>query len=375
MTHLSATFPGALIKDPVLEPVDKLIGLVIRLARETDGHSTFPGYEAIGRMANVGSRSTIARAMAILRATRWLSRCMPTHEKKGSSDSSDYVLHDQPLPLADALRQDPDYLDFLTHACAHGHARVRAVAQGVLDAIKEGPPVTSPLAVQPRVLPIHRLVSHLRVGFCFSRRTHRRLRHDLIPHQSGHNHRVRNSNSAGQGVRISNSGCSSSCININTTTTTTGSASSNSGLAGEGDPPLVYPARLCARQRAQADRCLSALAPADRQAVLDELEGRFQAEKQGMPPVFDEIRFLTALCQRVKAGTFQPNLGIKVQKGRRRRSAPDPNRPPPSIEPRVRTQDTPWQTRKTRAKARIAEMRARLGQRLTTNIQAVTCGT
>ena len=371
MTHLSATFPGALVKDPVLEPVDKLIGLVIRLARETDGHTAFPGYEAIGRMANVGSRSTIARAMAILRATRWLSRC----EEKSRSDDPGYVLHDQPLPLADALRQDPDYLDFLTHACAHGHARVRAVAQGVLDAIKEGPPVTSPLAVQPRVLPIHRLVSHLRAGFCFSRKTHRRLRHDVIPHPSEYNHRVRNSNSAGQGVRISNSGCSSSCININTTTTTTGSASSNSGLAGEGDPPLVYPARLCARQRAQADRCLSALAPADRQAVLDELEGRFQAEKQGMPPVFDEIRFLTALCQRVKAGTFQPNLGIKVQKGRRRRSAPDPNRPPPSIEPGVRTQDTPWQTRKTRAKARIAEMRARLGQSLTTNIQAVTCGT
>jgi len=375
MNNLSAAFPVALVKDPVLAPVDKLIGLVIRLARETDGHGAFPGYEAIGRLANVGSRSTVARAMAILRATRWLSRHTPTQKETDQLDSSDYVLHDQPLPLADALRQDPDYLGFLERICTHGHARVRAVAQEVLDAIKEGPPVTSPIAVQPRVLPIHRLVSHLRAGFCFSRKTHRRLRHDLIQHPSGYNHRVRNSNSAGQGVRISNSDCSSSCININTTTTTTGSASSNSGLAGEGDPPLVYPARLCAKQRAQADRCLSALAPADRQAVLDELEGRFQAEKQGMAPVFDEIRFLTALCQRVKAGTFQPNLGIKVQKNRRRRSAPDPTRPPPRIEPKGRTHDTPWQTRKTRAKARIAEMRARLGQRLTTDIQAVTCGT
>lgn len=368
MNNLSAAIPGALVKDPVLEPVDKLIGLVIRLAlHETDGYSAFPSYDAISRMANVASRSTIARAMTILRATRWLSRSAPTHKEKGGPDSSDYVLHDKPLPLADALRQDPDYLGFLARACAHAHARVRAVAQGVLDAIKQNHPITQPITVNTNMLQTQSLTINPpqpRGCFSFSRKTHRRLRHDLTQPP------VRISNSLPHRVRYSNSGCCSSSY-INTTTTTTGAASSNFGLASQEDPPLVYPTRFGAQQRALADRCLRTLAPGQRQTVLDELEGRIRAEQQGMKPIYDEIRFLAALCQRAKEGNFQPNLGIKVREGRRRRSEPAPKPP----EPAIRARDAQWQARKVHGKARIAEMRARLGQRFTTNIQSLTCGT
>jgi hypothetical protein len=70
------SFPTAVIKDPVLEPVDKLVWMVIMLAvRETGGNTAFPGYDAIAGMANVSSRSTTARAIAILRASRWLTLC------------------------------------------------------------------------------------------------------------------------------------------------------------------------------------------------------------------------------------------------------------------------------------------------------------
>ena len=59
-------FPTAVIKDPVLEPVDKLVWMAIMLGvQETGGNTAFPGYGAIGRIANVASRSTIARAIAI----------------------------------------------------------------------------------------------------------------------------------------------------------------------------------------------------------------------------------------------------------------------------------------------------------------------
>jgi len=54
------SFPTAVVNDPVLEPVDKLVWMVIMLSvRETGGSTAFPGYEAIGRMVNVSSRSTI----------------------------------------------------------------------------------------------------------------------------------------------------------------------------------------------------------------------------------------------------------------------------------------------------------------------------
>ncbi len=54
-----------------------------------------------------------------------------------SSTAIVYALHDEPLPLADALHLDTHYMTFLGQAHGHGHARVRAVAQGVLDSIDE----------------------------------------------------------------------------------------------------------------------------------------------------------------------------------------------------------------------------------------------
>ena len=63
--------PVLLITDPVLEPVDKLTWIVISTQVGKDGISgTIPSYKEIARLANVGSSSTIARALAILRATR-----------------------------------------------------------------------------------------------------------------------------------------------------------------------------------------------------------------------------------------------------------------------------------------------------------------
>ena len=132
------SFPTAVIEDPVLEPVDKVIWMVIMLAvRETGGDTAFPGYESIGKRANVSSRSTIARAIAILRATRWLTLCARVRRAKWQVPGNVYALHDEPLPLVDALHLDTNYMAFLAQATGHGHARVRAVAQGVLDSIDE----------------------------------------------------------------------------------------------------------------------------------------------------------------------------------------------------------------------------------------------
>ena len=71
-----ASFPTLVVQDPVLEPVDKLVWMTIRLqAGEAAGSTAFPSYDYIRKMANIASKSTVARAIAILRATRWLSLC------------------------------------------------------------------------------------------------------------------------------------------------------------------------------------------------------------------------------------------------------------------------------------------------------------
>ena len=53
--------PSLVIQDPVLEPVDKLVWMVIMLhARETGGRTAFPSYDKLASKTNVSSTSTIS---------------------------------------------------------------------------------------------------------------------------------------------------------------------------------------------------------------------------------------------------------------------------------------------------------------------------
>jgi hypothetical protein len=378
--HLS--FPTAVVQDPVLEPVDKLVWMVIMLAvRETGGKTDFPGYESIGRMANVSSRSTIARAIAILRATRWLTLCARVRKACGRFRGSVYALHDEPLPLADALHLDTDYMGFLGNAQGHGHARVRAVAQGVLDSIDEDIQAGQTLCTQSH--PIEQRMRSVvatqegepsRVLY-FTLNVVRRLRSDSSNSQKGSDHHDQNSNSAGDRVRNSNAqnSNSGSCSSyIYKTTTTPTRDLSKFVLTGEDNQPLIYPARLCDNHREIAARYLSALAPEQRQPILDELEGRFRAEEKGMKPVYDALSFLHALCKQMGQGKFLPNLGIKVRDGRLGRRNADPPVPPTQPARPPRETDEERRERKATYKARISEMRKILGMRPSTENQDVT---
>ncbi|MEN8132988.1 MAG: STY4528 family pathogenicity island replication protein, partial [Pseudomonadota bacterium] len=369
------SFPAVVVTDPVLEPVDKLVWMVIMLAvGETGGNTTFPGYESIGKLANVSSRSTIARAIAILRASRWLTLCARVRKANGRFRGNVYAVHDEPPPLADALHLDPDYMAFLGHALGHGHARVRAVAQGVLDSLDEEIQAGQDICAQPH--PIERRIQSVVATegkepgrlFSFTLNVVRRLRSDCANSQKGVNHHDQNSNTADDRVRNSNSGSSY----IYKTTTTPAVRVSNFALAGKDNQPLVYPVRLCDNHREIAARYLSALAPEQRQPVLDELAGRFLAEQKGMKPVYDEVSFLHSLCKQMAQGKFLPNLGIKVRDGRQERKKQEQKAFPPESSQRSRETEGQRRKRKAAGKAQIAEMRKILGMRPSTVNQNVT---
>jgi hypothetical protein len=371
------SFPTVVVTDPVLEPVDKLVWMVIMLAvRETGGNTAFPGYESIGKLANVSSRSTIARAIAILRASRWLTLCARVRKANGRFRSNVYAVHDEPLPLADALHLDPDYMAFLSNALGHGHARVRAVAQGVLDSIDEDIQAGQDISTQPH--PIERRIQS-RVAaaggessrfFSFTRDVVRRLRSDSTNSQEGVDHHDQNLDTVGDRVRNSNAGSCSSYIYK--TTTTPAEGVSNFAHTGKGGQPLVYPPRLCDNHREIAARYLSVLAPEQRQPVLDELAGRFLAEKKGMKPVYDALSFLHSLCKQMGQGKFIPNLGIKVRDGRQEREKTDQSVSPTESSQLPRETAEHRRKRKAAGKAQIAEMRTLLGMRAPTVNQYVT---
>lgn len=143
------TWPERVLRDPVLEPVDKTVWMVLR---QSAIRGRFPSYGRIGQAANISSKSTVSRAIAILRATRWLARCMESGARVAGrrmsratghgAEVAVFALHDAPLPVPDTLHLDAGYLAFLQFAQAHSHARVRKVVQGILASLGNAPDET-----------------------------------------------------------------------------------------------------------------------------------------------------------------------------------------------------------------------------------------
>ena len=131
-------YPRLLVTDPVLEPVDKLVWQIIRLHITAPSAVTaFPHYGAIRKLANVKSNHTVSRALAILRATRWLSLCARVRDNRGRYLGNVYVLHDEPVTLGDAMYLDTEYMTFLQTGIEHNHPRVRTIVKNVIATIEE----------------------------------------------------------------------------------------------------------------------------------------------------------------------------------------------------------------------------------------------
>lgn len=369
MGNWHQAFPTRVVRDPVLEPVDKVVWMVIMLqAREPGGRTAFPSYTTLAQQANIASTSTIARAIAILRLTRWLSLCARLRARTGQFQGNVYVLHDEPLPLADALYLDEDYMAFLQHSRQHAHARVRKVAQAVVDALaqeiqKGHDPLASLAPIEQRARSIMASREREEGG---QGKTLKAPRHfpeftdDVLQQLANHPAHpalpaLQDQNQNSKLVKEQEvEGCSSSILK--TTTTTTNKSDTKIGALSEAT--LIFPARLSDNQKALADQYLAQLPMAMRQALLDELMGRIQAESYGAKPLYDEIRFLHALCRAAKRGEFVPNLGLKVTEARTRsRIQNELARTPPPPQPSA--SDDP--AAKVAAREHLDRMRQQLG--------------
>ncbi len=121
--------PSALIEDTVLEPVDKLIWLVLMVrACRSDGTTSMPAHKELARSANVTARQTASRSLLILRCRRWLTVCHTSWRTDGQRRGSAYALHGASLPIVDTNFLDPHYESFLEELSAQHRGRVQKVA-------------------------------------------------------------------------------------------------------------------------------------------------------------------------------------------------------------------------------------------------------
>ena len=307
--------PAPLIRDAVLEPVDKLTWLVIYQAGiEVGGWGEFPSYKAITAAANVGSSATVSRALAVLRLTRWLTQVSDNNPLALPRPGNVYALHGAPLMLTDTLFLDADYGAFITKARSHYHARVRNQAEQEYT----------------RLVEHHKNEQEPQPNGGGQRQETATMRQSQLS-QSGANG---NAGQSATPLQILKS-CSSSKLlqevkTKKTTTTTTRTEQPEHVTAREAVTleALVLPSRLVPAQHPAVARYLADVPAADRQAVLDELAGRLNAEQRGAKPVHDVLRYLHQLCRRAQGGGFAPNLGVAVRDARNTRVQALPSPPP-----------------------------------------------
>lgn len=315
------SFPALIVQDPILEPVDKIVWMVVWQRGAAGGaQAAFPSYAEIAACAHVRSDTTISRALAMLRATRWLSLCASVRGPQGRFRGNVYALHDEPLSLAATLTLDPKYLQFVREAKSHPHPRVCKVAGGVLAALEEdiraGVDVSAPVnAIARRLEALRYVSSHGATRyFSFTPSVLRDLTNAATQDPSHDRLQDLETVTPLQDLEWGDRSSSN-----NKTTTTENAENAREASATSLGVVAIYPKALTDNQRALADLYLKDVPASARQSLLDELEGRIRAARQGAKPLYDPIRYLRRLCLEMAAGRFVVNLGSQVEGDRKRR--------------------------------------------------------
>ena len=138
--------PRRLFLDRRLTPLERNAWQVFRLQLNDDGVTAFPTYDQLRPYlasmpcAAQASHETVARALTLLRLTRWLSLVRRRRDPKtGRILSNLYVLHDEPLTPFEAMQLGPDYLGLVSQALTHAAKAVQIVGMNTLREIAEDP--------------------------------------------------------------------------------------------------------------------------------------------------------------------------------------------------------------------------------------------
>lgn len=138
--------PRALFLDRRLTPLERNAWQVFRLLLNEDGVTALPTYDqlrpylASTPCAGQASHETVARALALLRLTRWLSLVRRQRDPKtGRIKGNLYVLHDEPLTPFEAMQLDPEYLGLVSHALTHASKAIQRVGYHAIQELGEDP--------------------------------------------------------------------------------------------------------------------------------------------------------------------------------------------------------------------------------------------
>ncbi|WP_018878663.1 STY4528 family pathogenicity island replication protein [Thioalkalivibrio sp. ALE28] len=341
--------PRALLFADELGPTDKLAWMVIQATSDPKAPARFPSYDEFGR-AGLGSRPTIAAAIAMLRITRWISLCDRVRDGQGRYRGSVYAIHDEAVSVTEAMYLDPEYITYLESLTDHGHRRVRETAQQVLSTIQHRldadrdltDPVDTGGRFERRLAtlsadPAVRAAASPSGRACGAQVKEANSGESQVKNlNSVADHRVKNLNSVDppdenpsktetsyqvKNLNSARARGGSSSLYKPTTTKPTSEVLEQPGArdSEETAAELHYPESFGADHRKLADRCLQGL-PADQaQQVLDEVAGAIRDRAQ-TDPIRNPLRYLSAVAKRARSGEFLPSYAVDAAERRRRKA-------------------------------------------------------
>ncbi|MGH8351609.1 MAG: STY4528 family pathogenicity island replication protein [Pseudomonas sp.] len=290
--------PQGLLQDRRLTPLERNMWLVLRwLITErqmrTPRYQDLQPYLATSPCGVQASRETIARAFNVLRATRWLSLVERHRDENGCLRGCVYVLHDQPLTPAEALKLDGGYLTLISQSLSHAAKGVRDLAQHVVEELRADSQVSAD-ALARLATPAAQTTQRALPLQTSSGAEHSEL---------GENHSVRNAISpevdsepganapVSAAVRNLEEGCTVQKQQSKKSTVPPSSVSANS----------IWPEglQLSPAEQRMAAQALRQLEPEQRQAVINEA-----AVRCGRGDIRKPIAYLMGLIKRACQGEF-----------------------------------------------------------------------
>ncbi|MFK0270492.1 STY4528 family pathogenicity island replication protein [Pseudomonas asiatica] len=140
--------PMKLLLDRRLTPLERntwqvLRWLITERKVQTPRYQDLQPYLATSPCGTQASRETIARALNVLRTTRWLSLVERSRDAQGCLRGCVYVLHGDPLTAAEQLELDSGYRSLLLQNLTHATKGVRDVSEHVIAEIQADSKVAS----------------------------------------------------------------------------------------------------------------------------------------------------------------------------------------------------------------------------------------
>lgn len=138
--------PRALLLDNRLTPLERNAWQVVRLMLKEDGVTTLSTYDQFAPWLSSlpltarASHETVARALTVLRLTRWTSLVQRRRDPKtGRVQGNLYVLHDAPLTPFEAIQLDSDYLALVGRSLSHASRSIQRIGLHTLEEMVSDP--------------------------------------------------------------------------------------------------------------------------------------------------------------------------------------------------------------------------------------------